>query len=532
MAVFTGTLVTTGIIDNLGTGVSLSSYVVAGANIGSTNNTAIFGNAAGQRVTVAGSVFSQIDSFHTIALLGDQASISVTATGMVFAATQLSTGAIATAGVSVISNAGHVEGGSGIVISGQSEIINTGTIIAHGRGGAQGSGLISAGIFIDGGPGVSFDLVQIYNSGTIIGAANGPSSDEPFEAFAVYERSSAEGDNVFIHNSGTMIGSVQLGFEADILRNTGVIEGRILMGAQGDRVENSGTITRSIDMGAGSDVVVNHGLLLAEVEFGTDGNDRLRNSGRIDADVFARGFVITVENDGTIQGGLHLSTLASTVQNSGRIVGGIFYGNGGDSYTGLSGSLVTGDIRGDDGKDTLTGAAQEERMFGGADDDGLTGRGGDDLLAGDGGADTLVGGLGDDTLIGGAGDDRMQGGVGADRLTGGTNADQMAGGEGADVFVFATPAEIGKAPGARDIVKDFAHLVDLIDLSQIDANSGAGGNQAFAFVGTGTLAGAAGRLRYVQATGVLEGDVNGDGLADFRLELASRPAITVADLVL
>jgi hypothetical protein len=87
---------------------------------------------------------------------------------------------------------------------------------------------------------------------------------------------------------------------------------------------------------------------------------------------------------------------------------------------------------------------------------------------------------------------------------------------------------------------DFTHNVDKLDLSSIDANSFSAGDQAFSFLGSaafsGTGAASAGQLRAFQANAAtnlwqVEGDINGDGIADFVLQLfvASGQSITVAD---
>jgi Ca2+-binding RTX toxin-like protein len=69
--------------------------------------------------------------------------------------------------------------------------------------------------------------------------------------------------------------------------------------------------------------------------------------------------------------------------------------------------------------------------------DTLNGAAGNDTLNGGDGTDTLNGGADNDTLNGGAGDDTLNGDAGVDRLTGGAGNDSMNGGNGSDVFVFA-----------------------------------------------------------------------------------------------
>jgi hypothetical protein len=64
---------------------------------------------------------------------------------------------------------------------------------------------------------------------------------------------------------------------------------------------------------------------------------------------------------------------------------------------------------------------------------------------------------------------------------------------------------------------------DLIDLSGIDANSQTSENDAFAFIGAGAFTGVAGQLRAYQegSTWIVAGDINGDGIADFLINLTT-----------
>ena len=80
------------------------------------------------------------------------------------------------------------------------------------------------------------------------------------------------------------------------------------------------------------------------------------------------------------------------------------------------------------------------------------------------------------------------------------------------------------------------HILDLttgdrIDLSRIDANTLSGGNQAFTFIGSaafsGTGAASAGQLRAVNTAGddwLIQGDTNGDGVADMELLVTTADA--------
>ncbi|MCB1371582.1 MAG: M10 family metallopeptidase C-terminal domain-containing protein, partial [Rhodobacteraceae bacterium] len=151
---------------------------------------------------------------------------------------------------------------------------------------------------------------------------------------------------------------------------------------------------------------------------------------------------------------------------------------------------------------------------------GLWGNSGDNLLRSGAGADKLEGGRGNDRLIAGSGSDRLIGGEGADILAGGT---------GRDRFIFLALADSGTGR-ARDRITDFARGIDKVDLRKIDADTTHAGNQAFHFLGTDALAGHAGDLRF--AGGLLSGDVNGDGRADFEIAIEGIARLGEHDILL
>ena len=67
----------------------------------------------------------------------------------------------------------------------------------------------------------------------------------------------------------------------------------------------------------------------------------------------------------------------------------------------------------------------------------------------------------------------------------------------------------------------------------MDANIGTSGNQAFAWIGTAAFGSVAGQLRLVPgANSVLQGDVNGDGVADFEVLLYAIATVSVNDILL
>lgn len=180
----------------------------------------------------------------------------------------------------------------------------------------------------------------------------------------------------------------------------------------------------------------------------------------------------------------------------------------------------------------LWGNASNNIMRGGNGDDSMWGMEGNDSLYGGAGVDTLVGMEGNDTLYGGAGDDTLSGWGGADKLEGGGGRDWMHGGEGADQFIYLAISD-SVAGAARDVITDF-DTSDLINLKAIDADVLTSGDQAFLFVGTAVFSHTAGELRYVQSGGdtIIQGDIDGDGVADFEVQLLGNVAVNAGDFLL
>ncbi|WP_408588007.1 M10 family metallopeptidase C-terminal domain-containing protein, partial [Novosphingobium sp.] len=115
--------------------------------------------------------------------------------------------------------------------------------------------------------------------------------------------------------------------------------------------------------------------------------------------------------------------------------------------------------------------------------------------------------------------------------------DLTVGGGGADVFRFATIKELaGKAAPAADEIYDFSHAEgDLIDLSALDAiKSTTSVNDAFTWIGEAAFTKHAGELRYAVALGVglVTGDIDGNGSADFAIRIDGGVALVAEDFVL
>jgi hypothetical protein len=82
------------------------------------------------------------------------------------------------------------------------------------------------------------------------------------------------------------------------------------------------------------------------------------------------------------------------------------------------------------------------------------------------------------------------------------------------------------------VINDFSVAeLDKIDLSAIDANSAAAGNQAFNFIKT-DFTGTAGQVRFDASTGLVLADVNGDSLVDIEIQVLGAPVIVASSFVL
>lgn len=242
--------------------------------------------------------------------------------------------------------------------------------------------------------------------------------------------------------------------------------------------------------------------------------NRINNSGTIEAQATS-----TLDYAITCNGTLRLV-------NTGTILGQVNLGDGNDIVDNRAG-LITGAIQLDDGDNLFFGGILGETITSGIGLDTLRSDAGDDTVSAGFGNDLVRGGAGDDVLVGSFGDDALHGGAGDDTLTGGAEADQLFGGAGKDVFVFLAPGDSdpGQSP---DFIPDFNSRDDLIDLSAFAP-------AVFNFVGTGLLTGGGtASFGYSTVAGQLTllADVNGDGTADFRVEVTGTKALVLADFIL
>ena len=274
----------------------------------------------------------------------------------------------------------------------------------------------------------------------------------------------------------------------------------VLHGGAGSDLLNGGAGIDLMDGGTGNDVYYVDNVSDVVTELANEGTD-------------------TVHTTVTL-------TLSDNVEN-GMIDGSVgigLYGNGLDNS--LTGNIGADTINGGDGNDTIHGAEGLDFLYGGNGNDAIYGDTGDDSLFGDAGNDTLSGGDGNDHLYGGADNDTLDGGIGNDSILGGAGQDTLTGGDGSDTFLFQATTD--SPVGAWDTITDFQSSSgtvagdDVLDLRSIDANASVSGDQSFAW--GGETAGAnslwyTGLVHNSDGTAdmMLNGDTNGDGVADFQV---------------
>ena len=163
----------------------------------------------------------------------------------------------------------------------------------------------------------------------------------------------------------------------------------------------------------------------------------------------------------------------------------------------------------------------DDDLAGSSGRNSLRGLGGEDLIEGLGGNDFLDGGSGADDLYGDGGDDILRPGTGADYLKGGSGEDTFD-------FNYISDSAVGSS---RDVIADFRRSeFDVVDLSTIDADFTVSGNQAFDFIGSRAFSGTAGELRF--SSGIILGDVDGDGASDFQIRMSGVTSMRTDDFFL
>ena len=352
----------------------------------------------------------------------------------------------------------------------------------------------------------------------------------------------------------------------NVITNTGTItssgSGGIDAGGGNNTISNRGAITADsvgILAAGGSSEVTNTGTITSSGSYGIyadTGNNTISNGGSIAAHslgIFAIGGFSEVTNTGTItssgSAGIYVVETGNLIANSGSVVT--------SSTSAMQAAVNIASAAGETNRLVNNGelASQLNAVLGGAGDENIVNRGtmdgnvdlgkGADLFKGwfgtvDGdihggiGFDTIGGGAGEDVIFGDNGNDVLKGGGGHDILTGGTGRDTLRGGLGDDSFNFNSVNDSAVGGAQRDQILDFHQGEDVIDVLFIDANTGAGGNQAFDFIGAAAFSHTAGELRATTFgdNTIVAGDIDGDGSADFQILVAGVTGLTAGDFVL
>jgi Ca2+-binding RTX toxin-like protein len=249
-------------------------------------------------------------------------------------------------------------------------------------------------------------------------------------------------------------------------------------------------------------------------------------------------------------------------------------------------------VNGGDGRDVIFAGAGDDQVFGGGQADVIYGDAGADRIFGDAGNDLINAGAGDDAVFGGAGDDLIvaelgdgndvyfgdsDGGTGTDTLdmsaaTANVTVDLGSGpmsngiasssqtgndtiwgienvntGSGNDTITANNAANVMKGGAGNDTYKFTSASAadgdtilgfepgDRVDLTAIDANLGAAGDQSFTLVSAATFT-AAGQLAVTYETRadgdftVVQGNTGGNTDADFTIEIEGHHNMTNANL--
>ena len=306
-------------------------------------------------------------------------------------------------------------------------------------------------------------------------------------------------------NSGNIVSASQTQAAVDFSGNNGRIENNssgsiigataISLNGATEDVINYGRIVGYagsgvfLDSSASAVAVYNIGEIygrFAGVRATAPGQNQFDNYGTVrsgSAGVDVTAGTLTMYNEGTIESDGSAIFTSGTgsfyLTNKGTLKGGINCTADGNDAVINFGGVIEGDVNLGDGSDVFNG---------------LGGKSG-----------TIRGGFGEDSLIGGKG------------------ADILYGEGDTDTFVFASAKETGKGAN-RDKIMDFGNNPnEKIDLESFDAKKGPG-NQDFHFIGGQKFHHKAGELHVLKKGGdmsLVEGDINGDGKADFQIEVHS-----------
>jgi Ca2+-binding RTX toxin-like protein len=312
------------------------------------------------------------------------------------------------------------------------------------------------------------------------------------------------------------------------LTNFGSIIGAgaaIVIGGKAE-IQNAGVIVGTVDLGSGNDTFIDFVKVGNTIKTGTTTNEIRLGTGI-----------------NKFLGGTH----AETVRDDGG-TDTVALGGGNDAYFGATrvpSIIVAGNDTLDGGKgvDTYDASGAEMQLRINLD---ATGHGGILAHSAHGssiGSDRIVnfenafGGQGNDIVFGSNGRNKLDGGAGNDHLYGLGGADVLTDYSGANTFHFLKLSDSGLTASTRDTIIGFGGVAygDKIDLSAIDANSAATGNQAFhlsADGGLGAFTHHAGELRYQFTAGnntLVLADTDGDGAPNMSILLRFHHLLTAGD---
>ncbi|MEG6507796.1 autotransporter-associated beta strand repeat-containing protein [Methyloligella sp. 2.7D] len=445
----------------------------------------------------------------------------------------------ASAGITV--QDGGTLGGSGMAVTTGQVIVQDGGTIDAGPSGAPSTGVLQTGA-------LQFQDGSMFHA-DIDGTNAGTGYDQVAVTGQVFLDGEAELDFAITY-------SVSVNDTYVLIDNDGAeaVHGTFKGLAEGDEIASDGWLLDITYAGGdGNDVTL---TLLGASITGTDGDDIVdgstapvgenpATSGR--DEIFGlRGddTLLGLAGDDTLDGGQGVDTLNGGAGDDIFQIKGAqglhddmdggadtdtieVLGNGAVKLDGFKAHVASIEAWDGNGKSVKGTGAKDVFDFSGLSSvkhlDFIDGRGGNDRIVGSDSRDDLRGSVGIDTLIGGAQRDVLSGGKQGDKLTGGAARDLFD-------FDKLNESRFGKH---RDKITDFGHGNDDIDLRGIDAKSG-GGNQKFKWIGQQDFSGQKGELHYVKKGHhvLVEGDVNGNGHANFQILVLNHGALHKGDFLL